>query len=243
VKYFKIFLELVLLFLLIFFLLVFYLIRFKSTTYYGKKLRVEILHHNYLTSLLNLNQPGDARFLYLKSSRDNLRVEVNYLPRQKPDNEVDGWIKKMILGTTGKNVDIEISEDLFDDAKISYSDDDLNNIRNKLSSRFAPLKLNIVYLTKYKETPSLVGLTLHRDTLFIFKENLNSLSEDEIIQKKLEESTLMHEWGHLLGLEHEDDINCIMAEQVDVYTNKAWLNTIPTEYCPTEYYHLKDISD
>ena len=52
----------------------------------------------------------------------------------------------------------------------------------------------------------------------------------------------MHEWGHLLGLEHTNLPECIMNEKVEVLDSHYLLsNQIPVEYCWDEKYKLENL--
>jgi predicted Zn-dependent protease len=121
----------------------------------------------------------------------------------------------------------------------AYKDSDLRDIRKVLgSSVFKPV-LNIVYLSKYSEVPTSVGVVINRDTIYLFKDTLLELTNDNDLRQILEKTTLMHEWGHLLGLEHNNISSCIMDGRVDVYDKFPLGEKIPTNYCPEELQELK----
>jgi len=122
------------------------------------------------------------------------------------------------------------------------SDDDLNNIRKLLISEMGtPSDLNIVYTSSYSEKPSSIGLVIHRDTVYIFNDALKKLSEKSAVNNILEKTTIMHEWGHLLGVDHILNDDCVMSEVVEVYDNPSYGKSLPTKYCWEELEAIKII--
>ncbi len=214
-------------------LIVIFLVKFKNETILSDFLKREIIKNPYLVSLINLNQPGDARFIYLSSKDSIIPMELRYLDNSQIDEEIEVWIQEMIIETLNK--DVSIDSLLLDVSKQEvYSDKDLNQIRDGFASRFeSKPKLFIVYLTKYQEKESYVGITLHRDTIYIFRDAMENLTEQKQTLKQLERSTIMHEWGHLLGVEHVDNPDCIMSSFVEVEGRALYRGKdIPTRYCP-----------
>lgn len=224
---------------ILFIVAIVYLSKFDNQSLLGKKVKNRMIRSPFLLSIVNYNGPGDARYVYLTTS-DPLRVDVIYAENADPNPEVNQWLKEMVFSTTGKHISIDkvLNSDI--SLQSDYSDNDLNSIHKSLISVFRQTPgLNVIYLTKYQNQPSLAGLTRDRDTIFIFKQTLQELSENEEIVRELEKSTLMHEWGHLLDLEHINNDACIMNDKVEVYGSQAWLNNLPTEYCSEELQSLK----
>lgn len=209
------------------------LVKFRSGSEFSDFLRRLIIRSPLVVNVLNLNQPGDAVFVYLNSKEPKISVELKYLRKSDIEAEAGIWIKSMLNQTINKDVNINASY-LDISEQDSFSNEDLNLIREKFVKRFntAPT-LYIFYLTRHKEMQSNLGITLHRDTIFIFKDAIDVLSSQSQTRKRLEQSTLMHEWGHLLRLPHFENSDCIMSPFVEVgggflYTGRD----IPVEYCP-----------
>lgn len=207
------------------------LVKFRSEGYVAGKIKGVITKSELLVRVINLNQPGDARNLYL-SEGGSLAVNIYFLEGHEPSLEVGGWVAGIIRDTIGRSVDLSI-EQLEEGVNRIYSDDRLSKLRGEYStSPSSSTPLNIFYLTKYELQESNIGLTAHRDTIFIFSGALNELSEKETVQQDLERSTIMHEWGHLLGYDHVEDPTCVMSEKVEVEDRyNLDFSQIPTEYC------------
>jgi len=220
-----------------------FLVKFDNVIPAGSIIKRQFIHYPILVQLAHLNQPGDFRYLYLNSSSSTINVNIVYAASVTPDPKAPDWIQQMINQTTGKDAHIFLSPTPLPNSYDFYSTADLNQICADLASTHpqSPF-VNIVYLTTYADKPSYAGLVIHADTLFIFEQGLHSLTSSATQRTRLEQSTLMHEWGHLLGLEHTDLTDCIMASSVDVYQgNSAWKNHIPTTYCWTELDQLNSI--
>jgi len=216
-----------------------YLVKFDSTSPLGQNLRKSIIKYPFLVSFINLNQPGDNRYAYVSAHNPTISVKVFYTPNVIPDTDISTWITNMMTETVGKKIDLEMLP-LTEAEALSYSDQDLNLIRkNNESEKFNNPVLNIYYLTSYAEKPSYLGLTLHRDTIFIFKQTMLDISEKLEITKRLEQSTVSHEWGHLLDLPHIEELGCVMSNYLETYENWPMKESmIPLTHCWSTLYAL-----
>jgi hypothetical protein len=78
-----------------------------------------------------------------------------------------------------------------------------------------------------------VGISYRADSFVVLKNHIDG--------EGLEKAVLMHETGHLLGLDHDDDPNCVMVEVL--LQKKAWSQGKggpPTEFCDR---HKKELED
>ncbi len=219
-----------------------YLMKFNNQSLLAKDLKKIMLHYPAFVSLINLNQPGDAKYIYLDPKVNTIYVNMVYTSQANPSGEVDQWLNQIIKQTTGKEINLNLALSPTVSSQESFSDADLNRIRKEVLANSKTPLLNVIYLTTYKESPGFLGLTMHRDTIFIFKKTLTGLSQDSEIIKRLEESTLMHEWGHLLGLSHVDQPGCIMSDYIETYENRQiTLVEIPLTHCWSTDYDLEKI--
>ena len=162
-------------------------------------------------------------------------ISVNH---EKANDLIEAWLKDMIFQTVGKNASVGTVQNIGYPKMKLLTNEDLNEIR-KTAVLQSNSELYLIYTSSYAEKESSVGVVIHRDTIFIFRDAIETLSERGYIKDVLEKTTIMHEWGHLLGMDHVDDTDCIMNELVEVYDNFPIGVDIPTEYCQKE---LREIS-
>lgn len=222
-------------------LITIYIVKFDSNSLIGKQLRSLFWHYPKLVQRINLNYPGDWRYFYLDPSASPLQINVYTTPGVGADSSLNSWLEEMLGQTTGTNFRVNVGGDVSYQKSGSYTDADLHLIRRRLPfvDSNAPF-LNIVYVRSYAENPGYLGIALHRDTVFIFKNTIDEITPDTKLRQLLEESTLMHEWGHLLGLEHINHPGCIMSENVEVYDSRELRETeIPVIHCQTSLVELE----
>lgn len=210
-------------------------VKFANKIPIGMVIKKDFIKYPLLVKLINLNEPGDNRYAYVKA-RDPITVRVFYQSDYQPNDQVTFWLNKLVNDTTGRDVDVSIYPDPLGTNDLEFSDANLNYIHNKLppTEGKGPV-LNVVYLAAYTDAPTYVGLTLHRDTIFVFKKTILLLSNDKAQLSDIEQSTIMHEWGHLLGMEHNDLPECIMSANFDVYNPASgFVNRFQTQYCGDE---------
>lgn len=230
---------------LVFLLLIFsivsilYLVKFNNKSLIGKNIKQEFIKYPALVSLAGLNEPGDYRYDYVDPQSSKIRIKLAQAENVEVNDEVSIWLEQIIKETLNKEVAISKHPTSLSILEF-YSDQDLNEIRSDINESYDEPVIYVVYLSKYQDRPGLAGITLHKDTIFIFKNALEELNENPELVARLEQSTIMHEWAHLLGVEHTEDENCIMSEKIDVYENPdSWKGFIPIEYCSSTLSNIK----
>ena len=219
-----------------------YLIKFDNKSILSKSIKERVIKYPSIVSFLNLNEPGDSRYLYLNPENQQIKVNIYSVNRMVPDERIGNWLNEIISETTGKKVFLSDLILLNYKNEELLNNEDLNNIRKLLISETGTASdLKIVYVSSYSEKPSSIGLVIHRDTIYIFKDALNNLSQKGAVNNILEKTTIMHEWGHLLGVNHIDNDDCVMSEIVEVYDNPSYGNSLPTKYCWEELEAIKRI--
>jgi len=191
--------------------------------------------------IFNLNKPGDLRYEFMRSTNP-LVIEIDSHSDSQPSKEIAEWLAEMVKETTDRPV--VVHQDVPDDHEsILVNDPYLFTFAQKSADYSdSPSYLHLVYVHSYKEDDSYTGLVLRDNTLYVFMGAVKKLSETENIIKRLELSTIKHEWGHLLGANHLDQEDCIMSPRVDVYGNRKYqAKNIPTIYCPQTIDYLQKL--
>lgn len=200
-------------------------------------LRPTLIRSSLTSRLFQLDQVGDARY-QLSTTQTPLAINVWHEAKTIPNPELSRWLEDTIKQTVDRSTIITFHP-LKQPIPASVSDAELNEILKTL-----PLKksstINIIYLPQSQSAPTNAGQAINATTMLMFTQTISSLSERAHIRDLIEQSTLMHEWGHLLGLDHINQEACIMNERVEVYGNRRFQGTnLPTAYCPEELYQLK----
>ncbi len=221
-----------------------YFVKFDNSSELGSFLKNYALKNPQFIRFFNLNQPGDNRYIYLSSLYPDIEVNVAYTLDAQPDSDAEAWIRMMIGDTVGKNIRVNLPAKPNIASQDSFTDKDLNRIRKTLiNNQKSNLSVvNIIYLSTYAEKPSYLGVTIHRDTIFIFNKTLKKIVGDSELTKRLERSTLMHEWGHLLNLPHIQQSGCVMSGDMDIYSDRPlFADEIPITHCPSTLYFLEQL--
>ena len=214
----------------------------------NQQYRPFFLHSQIFRKLFFLDRPGDNRFVYFSPQKTTLVVEVDYQVQRMPDKELESWIKDLAFDTLGRDeVEVQVSEESRIEDVDEFSDKALRTIERNtrnLSPHGDESYLHVVYVSRSSAFPSNTGLTLTADAIFLFREAIWELSERSSARALVEESTLRHEFGHLLGLEHVDRPDCAMSEWVEVYGNKRFqFDNIPLEFCEESLMQLRKFKD
>jgi predicted Zn-dependent protease len=212
-----------------------FLVKFENKTPLGLKVKNLITRYPAIVNLINLNQPGDFKYLYFGNNVNVITINAYYNKSNEPDSEIQNWLTEIVKATTNKSIYFKLNILSNSYLQESYSDTALQQISTEINktNKSGPY-LNVVYLNSYEQSPGSVGVVVNKDTIFIFKQTLNKLSDNSEVLAALEKSTIMHEWGHLLGLDHNNGTDCIMNIRIEVYDRQPIGHQVATNYCDQE---------
>lgn len=75
-----------------------FLAKFKGQSYVGKIVKSYVIRYPAIIKLVNLNEPGDARFVYLHESYPSINVKLFTIGDIQPNRKVEevGWCEEAL---------------------------------------------------------------------------------------------------------------------------------------------------
>jgi hypothetical protein len=193
--------------------------------------------------LMKLNRLGDQRYYLTSAEEIQVVIEIDYPPTLAPHPDISLWLEKLIGETLDKQAVIYLDPPTHIIPSHPLTETEIYQLASELKTqRPSPAKpyLHIIYAASSATHPTNSGLAITDDTIIIFKSVIDALSDNNSVTARLEESTIKHEFGHLLGLEHLAQPDCIMSETVEVYQRKRYQKlNIPLEFCPETLFEIE----
>ena len=188
-------------------------------------------------------------YLYEHSPYDTITVEVHYQADAAPSDAALDNLRQTLAKYTYRQVDIKKYGDLPDDAvPATINDTNVNDVGSSIIQKYGQyhmgwlggdLPIYIIYVNASGPNPvegendTVVGISYRADSYVVLKNNIDS--------EGVEKAVLVHEAGHLLGLEHDDNQSCVMTSVL--LQKRSWSmgkGGPPTEFCPTHQQELAD---
>jgi len=187
-------------------------------------------------------------YLYEHSPYDTIAVEAHYEPGAAPSDNALAGLREMLEKYTGKRVEVSVYGDLPKGVVNGpITEDNVGDIGEGILENYSKVQMGwaggtipiyIIYVNATGpaatggENDTVVGISYRADSFFILKNYVDS--------EGLEKAVLIHETGHLFGLEHDDDPNCVMSTVM--LENKSWESGggPPTDFCAN---HQKELAD
>ena len=206
-------------------------------SWFNRTWRVQAAEHLLVRWALGLHQAGDGRSDYLYPERtEAFPVRVYIDPTLAlPSGSIEAASPEMVKLLGNGGFDIGVSYQLTS-SKAAYTSSDFRNLAaqtSKVDSIQTPL--DIFVLTKDEASATQLGSTVREHGIIVFLASIQELSPEPNAQAALVTSTILHEFGHQVGLEHVENQQCIMASVVEQPNSTAWApQTVPTSYCAEE---------
>jgi hypothetical protein len=190
-----------------------------QTDYFNQHLRAWFDKYQPLRQILSLHYDGDGQTDYLGRHYKKILIEVDLMTALDTRLDALDNLAKHIQEVTGKPTSYIIS-----DRDISYertlTDEQIQAIPRQYQTFFTSGDTAVVYLmylSRDKDHPSLLGLTYQEYGIVLFGDALRDLTdENSNLLSSYEESTSLHEFGHQLGLQHNIQTGCLMNEFVEL---------------------------
>lgn len=207
--------------IVIIFSLIFVLLKIRNN-FFDEKFRYLFTQSPAVRKILGFHDYGDGQSDYLSTKRFNkLLVEIDFLDGYKLTDETVANLKGKLKEVCRKSsVEVQV-DDIVYESQENFSTQEIQELEKVHRDYWASNNQAVLYilaLTSSKEKPTSVGSTFSETGITIFKKTIEGISDLVQYQKQMEESTIYHEFGHLLGLEHSD--SGVMAERVEVVNEK-----------------------
>ncbi len=186
--------------------------------YFNRRLRANFAARPWLRSALGLHWDGDGQADYLGKRYNKVLIEVDIMQGWNIDHQVLDELVQKIQAVLSKPTSYLIS-----DRSIPYQSNLtkeeiaalVRRYRNHQNSRDTAT-VYLLYASKLKDEPTLLGLTYQEYAIILFGEPLQEFTQSN--PKTLanyEVSTALHEFGHQLGLPHNEEPGCLMNKHAE----------------------------
>ncbi|MCL5435701.1 MAG: hypothetical protein M1275_01310 [Patescibacteria group bacterium] len=212
--------------------------------YFNQHLRSDFASHPFLRQILGLHYDGDAVVDYLGSRYDGIAISVAVEAGITLAPNVLQDFADKITQVTGKKTSYSVSPALIPTTDVaSKSPVELESSFRKLHSSGRTAALYVLLLGTDPEDSKLLGSTLQEDAIVLYIGALKDFaSRFPKTLPNYEFSTLLHEFGHQLGLPHNDLDNCLMNERAEHAESFIELpSDVIVDFCPQEYSELQTI--
>jgi predicted Zn-dependent protease len=244
--------KIIVIFLLVFIIVnAFFLIfRYQSMStednFFNRNLRSKISPHLFFRKILSLQFDGDAAADYLSEKFQKITIEVDTMKGLSFEEDALQLLVEKISAVTNKPVELIVSDSNID-YQVTVTTDDVTQIEKMFRNYFNRGDQATVYLlglSRDAQNASTMGLTHHEDGLIVFLDELQEFAADNLsVLPYYTASTALHEFGHQLGLSHNEIPGCLMgefAEQSHVARQSG--ESVVTDFCDYEKSEIEEIN-
>lgn len=209
---------------------------------FNQTTRFRLGKFSFFRTVLGLHKDGDSRAEYLQKTGPIFLEVVQPAGNSLPSDVIEAFAQKITEYTNRKVV-------IFQDGEITsgyVNNAQLDGIVREKRNHFEPGASNIfvMYVNDFSGSEQTIartyqdyGIVMSHDRLLrVVSEYPNSLPEYQL-------STLVHEFGHQIGLDHNSESGCLMNSAVESPNGAVGLFGFrtPTSFCDFELNQLKNI--
>lgn len=243
----KVFLFILLLIVIILtfsFSIIYYLLNLNPNTYSANSsFRKQIISQPLLRKIFKLHQIGDARYDFAKDSNyAKLNIIIYYQNGEILNSEtIEEAVSEMKMvikkpdGINIKRVPIMTSIPNY------TTDKELDLLIKKYPVNqpvFGKTTTLQIFILKSYEDLGFTGMVKDASNIFIFKNAIKSVSDQQSSTRAAEVSTILHEFAHLLGADHVQDETCILNAKIE-NMKEGFPTVFSTTYCSLDLKEIK----
>jgi len=219
--------------------------RSDSPNFFNNNLRFRIGEYAYGRTIFSLRNVGDARGEYLGKSSKRILIKVISSLDIEPNTKILSEFAKRVQEITGKPTTYSIAtkrESFVED----MTPDQISTVFKKDFIVYNPSGTSPIYLffgPRKAEEPTVLGMTVKEEGIVLFDSAVADFTgSNPDTTGNYELSTLLHEFGHQLGLVHDDIAGCLMNEEAEASrVAQVDPDKIIVDFCPSEMKQLDQI--
>lgn len=193
--------------------------------------RYKVARHPAMRQLFNLHDDGDARSEYLGNNKKRIAIRIGLIEEAHMSDGVWDELAQDIQRTTGKDTAFEVVNRAVVDASADVVFDQLLPVKPEPTTAY----VYVAVLNQSTDNPLTLGLTYHENGIILYNAALQQFAPDALSFNAYTISTALHEFGHQVGLQHNDHEGCLMTDHAETdHIAKANPKEIVSDFCDFE---------
>ena len=217
-------------------------------SFFVEQIRPRLAEFPKARELFGLHNDGEAFTDYLSSRFETILIEVDSLESIEPHGPSLELFAEKVQEITGKEVLLEYS-DLTIENYTPISETRVDTLIERHRSYREPFDKTAVLYIFYASTDELndhlLGITHQEDAFIMYKTSIQELTKDvPAVEDEFEYSTLLHEFGHQIGLGHNTDEQCLMFAREGIEEEPQVISSeedVVVDFCVDELVELEAI--
>jgi peptidase M54-like protein len=207
--------------------------------FFNQRYRAALASRPLPRQFFGLHETGDAKGDYLGPRYQSILVEIDSMAGSNPAPAVMAELADKIQEATGKPTSLYFSDGDIPDQDTALANADIDRLTAAYRNNRSQGNTAVVYLLVLNappDDPTLLGTTHREDEIVLFTKALRDFTADSTsTYNNYELSTVLHEFGHLLGLSHNEQPGCLMNARAEAdHVPKYSAADVVTDFCDYE---------
>jgi hypothetical protein len=169
-----------------------------------------------LRNLLGLEWDGDGKSDYFGKKYQTIHIEVREMAQYTTSEDMLADLRSAITNVTGKQTTLGFGAPIA--AQSTITADQLHALASQSRSTAPPdaALLEVFLVSRDTENAQTLGTTVQENAIALYIDRLKEFTEDTPkTYTSYFTSTLLHEFGHQLGLGHNETPGCLMNAKAE----------------------------
>jgi hypothetical protein len=213
-----------------------------ANSYFNQGTRFKLGKHKIFRTVFSLHNDGDARAEYLYGNGPIIIEIVRPTSLTLTDQTIQKFADK-VTEYTGRPTTIK-SDSYIEDKVLT--EEDIENIvdQKRRYGDMTQTSIFIIYATDFSHGQTQIARTYKEFGMILSDRQMFDLvRKNQRVKQEYAASTMLHEFGHQLGIDHIEDEQCVMASSVETpdRTRFFFSDVTPQSFCEQEMEELNRI--